>query len=436
MSEEEISISDITKMPIDTLLEHIENIDVCGYIFSNYREIIREIPKQERMEKCNKIAEALQRLINEEKDVVYAIPVNRAIVSVTRSGMHAYYELNVNKGGLLPMNPNDRQILFSLHYYNSIGLIGLNRPFLALLQIHKALEYNMILEQFVKDHSENKDRMPAIYINRGLALIYLAKIYETIFPDLDEESRTAVAPAIISMYKMYSEIMKDLGETSIGADLSNIYESFSIRLKIEEIEIDEDGYLIKINNFKMPDDKIYEEWCWNKHYLLNLTNELPIMDENQLKDNLFITTDEVNKIRMDEICRIYEHCRRILYRHMQEPELARLYFKPGEQTESLLDCYYRIFSLLDKIAKVISKAVYDDQIDDKSFRNVCNNLRSNSNDYLRGIFEIYKDLYMNEDADLGFMDEFYSAHRVKKKPNTIRNKIAHSTLYFVSRDDD
>ena len=135
---------------------------------------------------------------------------------------------------------------------------------------------------------------------------------------------------------------------------------------------------------------------------------------------------------MAEILRTYDHCRLLFYMYDRRQNIG----SGPLSKEFLVDCYYRLFSMLDKIAKVLSSLLSLDDMEDNSFSAVCERLIP-SDDYLGGIYRVYKELfYTMDELKSGVVDEFNSVHQVKMRANMIRNMIAHSALYFIDSDDD
>lgn len=184
------------------------------------------------------------------------------------------------------------------------------------------------------------------------------------------------------------------------------------------------------------DDTIYEEWCWDRHLLLNPMNEVPNINSDWLKDDYIKDKDPELSARLADILSTYDHCRRLMHRYNIMPLEERIQKKRDEDVESLIDCYFRLYSILDKASKVI-EILFPIGLDKVTFRKVASYLRHSPNKYLRGIYEVYSDMTFSDDfIEKGYLDPFYAIHGVKKRPGAIRNTLTHSAVLVVAPDEE
>ena len=256
---------------------------------------------------------------------------------------------------------------------------------------------------------------------------------------VDKRFKKKIAYYVYHSQVMISQYMSDEGMVSESKDISDKAEAFRSNMLIVGIDLQDRQYRDILFGDRIPNDDMYEEWCWLQYYCLNPTNELPVLDDPEFKDTFTIQVDEVNRIRLDDIFRVFDHCRKILFwfKHLPNEEKYNCNEDPIQR---LLDCYFRLYSILDKITKVLNDLVlgnnslpYDDESYFSSFFPL---LENNPNIFIKGIFEISNDInYSSEDEEMGFVDPFYSMHRVQKHPGTIRNDIDHRALLLINPEE-
>ena len=156
-----------------------------------------------------------------------------------------------------------------------------------------------------------------------------------------------------------------------------------------------------------------------------------------MRDDIGWKTSEDNVIRINDIMRTYNHCRMGLYEFTRTPRMERASNIEDDSFDRLLDCYLRLYSIIGKTMKLIATDILhgapDKEIkfwelkDNKKFTNkqkICKDLKF--------ITDLCWDMSVNEkDRDRGFIDSFYTIHRVKLTPGAVRNLAIHSAVKII-----
>lgn len=140
---------------------------------------------------------------------------------------------------------------------------------------------------------------------------------------------------------------------------------------------------------------------------------------------------------LDDIMHTFEHCRRILYRTDQIDESAFMNKGRDEDVESLLDCYVRLYTLFDKIGKlIVTMFPRDGSLKHKKFYDVAESMKNNVNKFLQSIYLIKRDVFP-ESYDMA--DNITDPHRnylgLIQKTADIRNETAHGTVRIFSEKE-
>jgi hypothetical protein len=436
--EDNYSDTSLLKRSVDSLLTDQDEVRIGFFVANEYESIVKSICTESRPEKCILLAERIQSAINTVDDKNDNIPRYRAMLKVSRCGLNAFYDMYLNPvTEKLNDDLNLLSIASNLHYYCAIGAQNTNRPFDALEHINRSLRYNIHLRKCIEQSNKIKIE-PKEYtlVNYALMTLIETKIFADILDHVDEESKRKIAFYIYYSQIAVSNTLAEEGQDLESKQILKRSREFKSKMLKENIDLDDRDYYEILFSPNQPDDRTYKGWCWSNVFCINPLNELPVLDDLDFSDHFELQTDEVNRIRLNDILRTFDHCRRILFDFQQLPYKDR-YDCKKEPVQSLLDSYFRIFSTLDKLAKVISSLALGIVPREKNdFKTIAEQLRFNTNDYLRGIYEIQKDIFYDwEDIELGFTDPFYSMHRVQLRPNKIRNRIVHDAVMIVNIED-
>lgn len=181
----------------------------------------------------------------------------------------------------------------------------------------------------------------------------------------------------------------------------------------------------------------YVRWCNDHCLFLNLLTEPAHNCGKLAKDDLEFVLDERNQWLLDDVMHTFEHCRRILYRTDQIDESAFMNKGRDEDVESLLDCYVRLYTLFNKIGKlIVTMFPRDGSLKHKKFYDVAESMKNNVNKFLQSIYLIKRDVFP-ESYDRA--DNITDPHRnylgLIQKTADIRNETAHGTVRIFSEKE-
>ena len=181
----------------------------------------------------------------------------------------------------------------------------------------------------------------------------------------------------------------------------------------------------------------YVRWCNDHCLFLNILTEPTHSCKKYANDNLNFALSERHQWLLDDIIATFDHCRRTLYAFDKISEDKVIKKTRDEDVESLLDCYVRLYTLLDKTAKLIA-ALFPraGSLKNKNFYKVADELDSSRNKFLASIYLIKNDIFP-EEYDLA--DNIADPHRnylgVIQKTSDIRNEIVHGTVRIFSENE-
>ena len=192
-----------------------------------------------------------------------------------------------------------------------------------------------------------------------------------------------------------------------------------------------------IENELFPKDiDEYRGWCFDKVLLLNFYCEVPSIQAEHLGDEIEFELEGKDRIIIDDIIMSFDHCRRILYRFSKfKPEEIESKGR-DEDAECLVDCYIRLYSILDKFSKII-RTVSELNPYLKGFWKIGDELRKNRNPYLRAISMIKDDLYPKKEAKKGnYEDPHLMYAQAYYQTSFIRNHIVHDAFRIAEPEEE
>ena len=180
----------------------------------------------------------------------------------------------------------------------------------------------------------------------------------------------------------------------------------------------------------------YQRWCQESVRYLNILSEVPHHIAEYCKDDIQLDLDERHRWLLDDIVHTYDHCRRILYRTACFKG-KELYEGRNEHVENLLDCYSRLYTILDKTAKLVAFLFPWNGERNPNFRAVVEKHSCDSNPFLRALYYIARDVFSDKD-DIAFdyLDPHIRFLSVVHKPSFVRNNIMHNTIRICNDDGD
>ncbi|WP_400209913.1 hypothetical protein [Candidatus Methanarcanum hacksteinii] len=181
----------------------------------------------------------------------------------------------------------------------------------------------------------------------------------------------------------------------------------------------------------------YVRWCNDHCLFLNLLTEPTHNCAKLAKDDLEFVLDERTQWLLDDIMHTFEHCRRILYRTDKIDESTFAGKNRDEDVESLLDCYIRLYTLFDKIGKlIVALFPRDGTLKHKKFYDVADGLKDSANKFLQSIYLIKRDVFPEAyDRSDNITDPHRNYLGLIQKSADIRNETAHGTVKIFSEDE-
>lgn len=432
----------LLKRNINDLLADNNEIRIGLFLANEYRDKLSEIETETYPQTCLQVSNRIKKGIESNKYSINNKTRYNAMLNVARSGLNdfyrKYFDIRTEK---LTDNVELLILASELHFYCALATFKNHRPFDALDHIQYSIRHTSNVREYLRTKTdsvmESKIRVMD-YMSRYTLME--SAILTEIVGYVNKEFKKKIAYYIYNSQIVVSNYYSDEGMITESEEIANKAEAFRSNMLITELDLKDRDYHNILFSDKNPDINVYEEWCWGYYFCLNPMNDIPVLDDPDYKDTFRIETDEVNRIRLNDVLRTFDHSRRIMFWFYHLPKKER-YDCKGEPIQRLLDCYFRLYSTLDKIAKLLYDLIvrgnYRIKPKDRYFANVAEYLEKSTNDYIKGISEISQDInYSNEDYEKGFVDPFYNLHRIPKRPRTIRNEIDHKALMLVNPEDD
>lgn len=465
-----IDVKTITLQQIRSLVEDPINSE---YVLSCWTDIVKN-GKSIRVDYCIAICELAVGLMN-KKEGVEKNRYFEMILKISRSGLNAIFRnIHWTVVDLEDLDVNSLCQYALLNYYCGLGCY-FSRPFHGLESLNNAtkadeIAINNLNEQnYLKEEDRNKD-----LLNLTIDKIYHKSAKYGLLMNLaevvNEEDRINYASAV---FAEMNRIIEDFSKISLdNTDHKQInfkehMESLKHALNTFRSENKLPGMpsLVEKNNHSESriselDENEYKEWCWTNHLWINPLNEVSGYDEEWASDSFGDKFDKFGNLRLKDIMGAYDHCRRLLFEFSKFDKYDRRSLIQGESLEKLKDCHLRIYSIIDKAAKLIYYGVLDeearkeitetkrkDKEKDEHHRNdfeyVCDKFAGTDNPFLKSIYYVKEDIYFyngdndeNDRKDESYRDPFYSQHKVKFSAQRIRNNITHSATLFIKSSDN
>lgn len=176
---------------------------------------------------------------------------------------------------------------------------------------------------------------------------------------LKDDQKADFASVVINHSRICVERLIRMGETKKAEDLAKVVDEFRSDVSKMGITVISPDDLNRLVINRVLIDASYEDWCWANRFWLNPLNDISDIMPKWMRDTVTWESDEFNSARIDDILHTFDHCRRSLHRFMSLPE-SRWNLKEGEDLECLVDCYFRLYSIMDKISKIICCIVFDE----------------------------------------------------------------------------
>ncbi len=446
------SAIDVKKMSIDEIGSYKDNPEVGFALASGgiYKEKIDSMDIRSRLTKCLLLIQPIFKAIESKKGEYVEPQLYRALIDLSRSGINANLQIMMgpaperivgSKVGYkqdFNGNPDDVHMFTCYHYYLTIGLNGCHRPYEALNCINEAIKSLEKMIKQIKDFLEPSKESPPKFMEMELINYYKLRItlWIELTGVLDTNIRKEVHLQILKQMLGVSDYLRSLNEYDDADSYDRECRLFALKSKIQIPDRIEKGEEKK--EVSLEDDMSYEEWCWQNRYWLTPLNEFStIPRKDWMKDDLEWKTCPNNVIRIKDIIRTYNHCRLALYEYTKSPRMERIHSLNDDSFDRLLDCYLRLYSIIDKSMKLIATDVlHQEQNYEIKFWELGKNpgfkIKQRKCKHLRFLTDLSVDMsVMDFDRKRGFIDPFYIIHHVGLTPGKIRNLMIHSAVEVI-----
>ncbi len=254
---------------------------------------------------------------------------------------------------------------------------------------------------------------------------------------MEESEKPDAAAMIFSYSQTIIDKLSDLNVKEYASLLKEELDSFKKKVDKEGIRIQDQAYYDTSVSYLKPDLSRYEDWCWNYSFWLNPMSVFPFRMDSCSNDSLKWMPGGALEIRFKDVMATYDHARRLYYQYSLQPIDDRGFRKTDmEFAELLQDCYIRLYSIIDKIAKLLGLHFLGLEGTIPPFHEIVKSFENDSNCYLRGLYEINMDFSKKiidgpDRIKLGIVDPYYSKHRVTKNPFFLRDMMAHAAINYV-----
>ncbi len=413
---------DTERLTLKDLYEMMEYPWSTDHFLQNYPCILGSLCSEEIPEACNAIAFCVSHSIEglEETDETHNI--NREIVKICRIGINALSE------GIEPKNGMSNNVVktsekMQLYARLSACMFNLHRPF-------AAFHYLDCAENCYSYVSEQGGSHLALDIGYEHCRANEAEYYLRMVEEVPEKYRSLFSIAGSSYLNYAVENLIEMGSIESLEHYCGwlrTAEVYKRTYPISQQEID------ALNRTTIGDG--YPRWCQENMRYLNISNEVPNICTC---DDVALDLDERHQWLLEDVMRTYDHCRKLLYKVVGVDQANVLAKIDGDDIESVVDCFVRLYTLLDKTARLITYLFpRDSSMEQSNFYDVAESLSNSPNPYLRSIWGICKDIFpdRNDDSNRIF-DPRNNYLGVVLKRGFIRNNIIHGTLKIFDEKEE
>ena len=412
-------------MTLNDLVNAIDDPMMAEYMKENYLRVLENIESNDLADACNALAYCMSHNIDGLELSEETYEINQHIADICRIGINElsndrtpedFLKNHVEKG------PTRLELFVRL----AVSMFNIHRPIAAFHFLDCAENCCNILLPGPDMTARFRESMN-VYYERCRAME--AEFYLRLIDDLPKEYRKQYAAAAYSYIKHAINNLQRLGDQR-GADAFACYirdaEYYWNLYPMSDQEIEQ------MNNTSM--DKGYQKWCQETVRFLNLLNEIP---DICICDDITLNLDERHQWLLEDIIHTYDHCRKLLFNAVPNP-FKIINADRNDDVEGLVDCFVRLYTLLDKSAKLI---VYlfprDESIERPNFYDVAESLANSPNPYLRSIYSICRDIFPDRiaDSDRTF-DPRNNCQGIVMKRGFVRNSIIHDTLKVFKTHED
>ena len=427
-----MSIENPEKYTIEYLEDRRGDTEWVEYVCDNYLEILEDIEPKDLAYACRLLIQPILDEFEGKQKTIESMGYMHKAINIARIGINSLSDkvegYTIEENHMIHMD-----VKGDLFLALAVCMMNVNRPISAMENLDFAESSFMRIGRVMKDYADFANRMNVMYEH---CRAKEAELYNKILYEIPMELRPLFANVANSYLTHAMNNLCEYGAEDAAmkyVDLQRDCEEdclryFDINTYFEDIP--------DINTDSITDD--YQRWCQQTVRFLTIMNEVPHNSAKYAKDAISFPLEERYQWQMEDIIHTYDHCRRILYRMYKIPPEEFIDKDRDEDIECLMDCYARLYTLLDKTAKIID-ALFpaDSSRTDLKFYTVAESLANSSNPYLRAIYYICTDIFTDGISTVErTFDPRGNINGLVFKKGFIRNSIMHSTVKISKESEE
>ncbi len=411
--------------------KHIGNEAWITHINDSFLKIISTFRDEEVPAVCNELSETLyysrtrgqmnrSEIISTESKILN-IGLDRIFTNIFTDSAYQ----NPGNDDELKHSISTLMTKAGLEYNLGRNLCDRGRPVAGLDYFQRAQEDYRTLSDICKGF-DNKSEFDSLWTAAWYTC--MARESETwlsIFPYLPESQKPPVSFLLLDSLTEARNAFEKLGKTGpASACASNLQYAEELarehpmsRKDLEELYTD-----------TIPDG--YTRWCNDHCLFLTFIVDMEHDCGRFAADDLDLGLEGEQQLLLEDIISTFCHCRKKLYAiNGIDEEIFKLK-RRDEDIEELLDCYMRLYSIPDKVAKLIKMLFPNREYPNREhFWDVYKVLEDDKNIYLRSIYLIGEDISTDEGRrEDGTADPHRIFDGTTQRASSIRNHIMHNVF--------
>lgn len=417
---EQMTIQLPEPLTVEYLEDHVNDPEMAEYIDGNYYDILDSFDLDDITYACNAMATCILNAVEGTDRTQHSYNMNKHVINIARIGLNAIDDppdgTSVQKNHIILAIPQ-AELLAKM----GVAMLNCNRPLMALNYLDSSKTTYQNLKVAFKKNDLNTDDL-----DNWEELIWgkEAETYLRLVDDLPLRYRHLFGAAAHS-YLIHAINNLDKCGDSKNSQHYATFLPYALNNAIKYPCSNEEANVLNVDT--ITDD--YVRWCEERVLFLNIFNEIPHHCADLAKDDVYFELNGKYQLLLDDILQTYSHCRKRFY-SVPTDAFAYLDKERDEDVECLIDCYARLYTLLDKMAKLIIHMFPQDYaLDDLKFWTVANSYSESTNPYLKAISHICSDIFPDKFDDVHrTFDPRTSVEGLVLKKGFIRNCIMHNVI--------
>ena len=418
------------EITLDYLTDNVCNGEWAEYVDNHYRDLLNQFEDEELVDACRALAYSLIHMIDGTDMSKESFETARHTIEICRVGFNSVSDYP-DKDKITELTIRNSAGLGDLMCYMGVSMINSGRPIAAFGCFSTAEHYYTNTKAlFEKTNPKYANEMSIAYEH---CRAKEAELYLRLIPDIPLEHRALFSNIANSYLNHAINNLDEYGDADGVSYYCNLLPNCIDKCIRYPITTPED--IDEMNRNTITDD--YVDWCQNKVFFLNIFNEVPNFSSKYAKDDVRMDLEERYQWLLDDILSTYDHCRRTFYR-VAKDTLSFIDKERDDDVESIIDCFVRLYGILDKVAKLIYHLFCRDRnLEDLKFYTVASSLSSDPNPYLQSLFKICRDVFPDKfESSKGIYDPRNNIYGRIMKRGFIRNCIMHDTLKISNNIND